>query len=105
MRTDLGPSVAPGDRQSIYPLLVEAEVAMGEGDDDLAAERLAGPSRSWRGPQSPSGSAGSGRSTASSAAGALIDAKLAPDSLVQSRLLMPGPIGSITTSYEHTQLV
>ena len=40
MRAHLGRSVSPADRQSIYPLLVEAEVALGEGDDDVAAERL-----------------------------------------------------------------
>ena len=41
MRAHLGPSRALPDRQSIYRLMVEAEVALGQGDEDLAAGRLA----------------------------------------------------------------
>jgi ATP/maltotriose-dependent transcriptional regulator MalT len=40
MRQHLGGSVTPMDRQSLYGLMVEAEVALGEGDDDLAEHRL-----------------------------------------------------------------
>jgi ATP/maltotriose-dependent transcriptional regulator MalT len=40
MREHLGRSVAPMDRQSIYGLMVEAEVALGEGDLELAERRL-----------------------------------------------------------------
>ncbi|MFL5824068.1 MAG: AAA family ATPase [Solirubrobacteraceae bacterium] len=40
MRAHLGLSVAPEDRQSIYRLMVEAEVALGQGDDDQAEQRL-----------------------------------------------------------------
>ncbi len=40
MEAHLRPSVAPVDRLSIFPLLVEAEAALGRGDEDLADERL-----------------------------------------------------------------
>ncbi len=40
MRANLGRSVVPRDGRSIYRLMVEAEVALGEGDEECAAERL-----------------------------------------------------------------
>ena len=40
MRAHLGLSVTPGDSQSIFRLMVEAEVALGEGDLELAEQRL-----------------------------------------------------------------
>jgi ATP/maltotriose-dependent transcriptional regulator MalT len=40
MRAHLGRRVAPMDRQSNFHLLLEAEVALGHGDQDLAEQRL-----------------------------------------------------------------
>jgi DNA-binding CsgD family transcriptional regulator/tetratricopeptide (TPR) repeat protein len=40
MRRHLGRPAAPADRLSIYPLLVAAEVALGEGDEEAADEPL-----------------------------------------------------------------
>jgi ATP/maltotriose-dependent transcriptional regulator MalT len=40
MRAHVGRPVAPADRLSIFPLLVEAEMALGQGDTDLAEQRL-----------------------------------------------------------------
>ena len=40
MRGHLGRSIAPTDRLSIYPLMVEAEVALGEGDEERADRQL-----------------------------------------------------------------
>jgi DNA-binding CsgD family transcriptional regulator len=39
-REHLGPQSAPLDRPPIFRLLLEAEVGLGEGEDDLAASRL-----------------------------------------------------------------
>jgi ATP/maltotriose-dependent transcriptional regulator MalT len=40
MKTHLRPAVAPVDRLSIFPLLVEAEAALGLGDEEQAEARL-----------------------------------------------------------------
>ena len=40
MRAHLGPSAAPGDRETIFRLELDAEVALGAGDHELAARRL-----------------------------------------------------------------
>jgi DNA-binding NarL/FixJ family response regulator/tetratricopeptide (TPR) repeat protein len=40
MRAHLDVAGVPGDRWSIFRLLVEAEVALGQGDEDLADDRL-----------------------------------------------------------------
>ena len=40
MRANLGPHAAPVDRQTIYGLVLEADVALAEGNQELAAQRL-----------------------------------------------------------------
>ncbi|HZU60799.1 MAG TPA: LuxR C-terminal-related transcriptional regulator, partial [Solirubrobacteraceae bacterium] len=40
MQAHLRPAVAPADRLSLFPLLVEAEAALGLGDEELAEGRL-----------------------------------------------------------------
>jgi DNA-binding CsgD family transcriptional regulator len=40
MREHLGPSATPRDRQTIFRLVLDAEIALAEGNNELAAQRL-----------------------------------------------------------------